>query len=244
MTYSFVRLNDPPRMSCSEASPATIILVADAAPLLRCGLQHTLAQAFGECQLLEAATMPELLRLAAQQLPQLILLAPNLPEAPADPAALLRALRDLHPEVAVVVLADPDTTSELDLLRLLRQNVNGLLLRTATLAEVRSTVGTVLRHGRCDSEFIFMLLHSHLQRQTKLPQTAVFSGRQLEVLRLVAQDLTNEEIAECLFTSVRTVEYHRSQMLQKAGTRTTLGLVLFALRQGLLPPNVTPLPRP
>jgi DNA-binding NarL/FixJ family response regulator len=61
-----------------------------------------------------------------------------------------------------------------------------------------------------------------------------FTSRQIEILHLMAEDRSNEEIARCLFTSVRTVEYHRSQMLQKAGTRTTLGLVLFALQQGIL----------
>lgn len=226
-------------MPFPDVSPA-IILVADAAPLLRCGLQHTLAHAFGECQLREAATLSELLSLAARQPPTLILVAANLPEAPPDPAALLAALRGSLPEVAVVVLADPAITSELDMLRLLRQNVNGLLLRTAPLAEVCTTVGTVLRRGRCYGELALRLLHSHLQHRGKAPRTAAFSARQLEVLHLIAKDLTNEEIAEYLCTSVRTVEYHRSQMLQKAGTRTTLGLVLFALSQGLLKTDTMP----
>lgn len=62
-----------------------------------------------------------------------------------------------------------------------------------------------------------------------------FSRRELEVLRLVVADCNNQEIAEQLCLSVRTVESHRRAMLQKAGARTLLGLVVQAVREGWLP---------
>jgi len=231
-------------MSSSCTVPAAVILVADAAPLLRCGLRHTLAQAFGTYEVREAATLPELLALAAGLPPTLVVVATGLPESPADPAELLATLRAAQPQAAVVMLADPAASSEAALLRLLRHNVGGLLLRTAPLAEVCATVEAVLQRGRCCSDYMLNLLHSHLRpRGSARPRAAApFSARQLEVLRLVARDFSNEEIADYLCTSVRTVEYHRSQMLQKAGTRTTLGLVLFALRQGLLVADELPAP--
>lgn len=227
-------------MSFSSASCAPLILVADVAPLLSCGLRHTLAAACAAYEVREVASLPELLALAAGRPPVLLVLAADLPGAPADPATLLGLLREVWPEVAVVILADPLAASPLAMLRLLRRNVNSLLLRTAPLAEVCDTVSTVLRCGHCHTNYMLRLLHSHLQQHTRPAKEGVFSSRQLEVLHLVAQDLPNEDIAEYLCTSVRTVEYHRSQMLQKAGTRTTLGLVLFALRQGLLAAEALP----
>ncbi|MGI4759998.1 MAG: LuxR C-terminal-related transcriptional regulator [Janthinobacterium lividum] len=59
-----------------------------------------------------------------------------------------------------------------------------------------------------------------------------FSARELEVLRLVVDDCCNEEIAARLFLSVRTVESHRRTLLHKAGTRTLVGLVARAVREG------------
>ena len=59
-----------------------------------------------------------------------------------------------------------------------------------------------------------------------------FSRRELEVLRLVVADYCNEEIANQLFINVRTVETHRRNLLQKAGTRTLVGLAARAVREG------------
>lgn len=64
-----------------------------------------------------------------------------------------------------------------------------------------------------------------------LPPTP-FSRRELEVLRLVVQDCCNQEIADQLFLSVRTVESHRRALLQKAGVRTLVGLAVQAVKQG------------
>ncbi|MDO7850937.1 helix-turn-helix transcriptional regulator [Hymenobacter convexus] len=61
---------------------------------------------------------------------------------------------------------------------------------------------------------------------------ARFSRRELEVLRLVVEDCCNEEIANRLFINVRTVESHRRNLLQKAGTRTLVGLAARAVREG------------
>lgn len=61
---------------------------------------------------------------------------------------------------------------------------------------------------------------------------ARFSRRELEVLRLVVEDYCNEEIADQLFINVRTVESHRRNLLQKAGTRTLVGLAARAVREG------------
>ena len=66
----------------------------------------------------------------------------------------------------------------------------------------------------------------------KASVSAPFSPRELDILRLVVADHCNVEIADNLCVSVRTVESHRRSMLQKAGTRTLVGLVAQALRQG------------
>jgi DNA-binding NarL/FixJ family response regulator len=212
-----------------------LILVADAVPLLRQGLMQVLAQANTGYCLHEAGTAADLLALTQTLAPALVLTSTDLPGAPSQPEGLLSALRALSPNLPVVVLTDPLKTPEISLLRLLRQNVSGLLARTAPIAEVCEMVSLVLQRGRFYNDYVLGLLQGQLNRRTRLskPSASDFSTRQVEVLQLIAADHSNEEIAEYLATSVRTVEYHRSQMLQKTGARTTLGLVLFALRQGI-----------
>ena len=63
-------------------------------------------------------------------------------------------------------------------------------------------------------------------------QSDPFSRRELQVLRLVMDDQCNEEIADHLCLSVRTIESHRRTLLQKAGTRTLVGLAARAVREG------------
>jgi DNA-binding NarL/FixJ family response regulator len=62
--------------------------------------------------------------------------------------------------------------------------------------------------------------------------TASLSSRELEVLRLIVEDRYNQEIADQLFLSVRTVESHRRALLHKTGSRTLAGLVARAMREG------------
>lgn len=61
-----------------------------------------------------------------------------------------------------------------------------------------------------------------------------FSDREMDVLRLIADGYTNEEAADKLFTSKRTVEGHRQAMIDKTGSRNSLALITFAMRNGLL----------
>ncbi|MGI4873107.1 MAG: response regulator transcription factor [Janthinobacterium lividum] len=228
-----------PELAGPAPGQATSILVADKLPLFRRGLLDVLAQTFANCPVYEAATPHELLAIATHRRPTLVLLATNLARTPADMPAMLQQLRQQHEQVSIAVFIDPATGSELTSLRLLQPQINCLLTRAASPAQVCDSVRAVLQQGQhreCELP---------LPAPVALPQrraTGDFSVRQLQVLRLIAEDLSNEEIANCLCTSVRTVEYHRSQMLHKTGIRTTLGLVLFAQRQGLLPWPTTELP--
>jgi DNA-binding CsgD family transcriptional regulator len=60
------------------------------------------------------------------------------------------------------------------------------------------------------------------------------SAREVEVLKLIAQEFSNPEIAEKLFISIRTVDTHRRNLLQKLEVRNTAGLVKYAIQKGLI----------
>ncbi|MBQ1013826.1 response regulator transcription factor [Micromonospora sp. M51] len=62
------------------------------------------------------------------------------------------------------------------------------------------------------------------------------TGREEEILKLVAEGHSSKEIAELLFISIKTVERHRSNLLQKLGLRDRLDLTRYAIRAGLIEP--------
>jgi DNA-binding CsgD family transcriptional regulator len=71
---------------------------------------------------------------------------------------------------------------------------------------------------------------SHKKHLNDIPLTP----REIEVLELIAQEFSNQEIADRLFISIRTVDTHRRNMLEKLGVRNTAGLVRYAIKNGLL----------
>ena len=68
-----------------------------------------------------------------------------------------------------------------------------------------------------------------------LPELKGLSRREIEIVRLIAKELSNQEIAAKLFLSVNTVETHRKNIYKKIGVNNTGGLIKFAIRQGLAP---------
>ena len=66
------------------------------------------------------------------------------------------------------------------------------------------------------------------------PELAELTPRELEILKLIAEEYTNPEIAEKLFLSVRTVDTHRQNLIQKLNVKNTAGLVKYAIKSGLL----------
>jgi DNA-binding CsgD family transcriptional regulator len=67
-----------------------------------------------------------------------------------------------------------------------------------------------------------------------MPEPVHITDRELEVLQMIVREHTNQEIAEKLYISPRTVDAHRRNLLQKTGARNTAGLVKYAFQQGLV----------
>lgn len=71
----------------------------------------------------------------------------------------------------------------------------------------------------------------------KLDSKDALSGRELEVLELLCEQLTSKEIAERLFVSAKTIEMHKSNLLLKTGVKNSVGLIIYAVQNKLIDPN-------
>lgn len=184
----------------------------------------------------EAANGQELL----DQLPavptDVVLLDMNMPVL--DGLATARELRQHHPRVRVLMLSM--LTNEFTIAKVLATGVQGYVLKNADGTEIVTAIKAVAAGKRflCSELGLTMLEKlTAVTSQEAIPAGGSPTGlsqREREVLQLVAEGFTNQQIADKLFTSRRTVESHRQTLLDKTGAKNTPALVKYAMEQGLL----------
>ena len=212
-----------------------VFLVDDHA-LVRSGLRAVLAAAPDLEVVGEAAHGQELL----DQLPEIpadvVLLDLNMPVL--DGVATASRLRAEFPDVAILVLSM--LAHERNVLQALEAGAHGYVLKNADTSEIVAALHTVAA-GRSflSTEIGLAMLQKVMANQSApvAPSASVaeaLTARELEVLQCIADGLTNNEIADKLFTSKRTVETHRQNIIAKTQTKNTAALIKFAAQNGLL----------
>jgi len=115
---------------------------------------------------------------------------------------------------------------------------HGYLLKNVSRDELVFAVKHLMADGQyiCSELSLRMLskLANHEVAQTEIDGFADFTKRELEVLKLIAEGYTNNEIAEKLFTSRRTVEGHRQSLIEKTGVSNSAALIMHAFRNGII----------
>jgi len=146
------------------------------------------------------------------------------------------------PEVAVVVLTTFD--EDASLAEALRAGVSGFLLKVAPPEQLLHAIRTVAAgNGLLDPAVTLRVIAASARSPAPDPGAAArlasLTGRETDVLRLVAEGLTNAEIAAALFLGEATVKTYLSRMLVKLGLRDRVQAVAFAFRSGLVPLHPT-----
>ncbi|HEX8504862.1 MAG TPA: response regulator transcription factor [Hymenobacter sp.] len=212
------------------------LLLTDGHPPTRAALRLGLEGATDVEVVCEAGNGDELLAQLADCVPTVVLLDLNLPGP--DAMALLPALRGQYPQLRV--LARGELTNEQYVARVFDLGTHGYVLKSSQPSELVHGLKTVAagRSFLCSAIGLALLSRFHIATpaSSEAARAALgLSKREMEVLGLVAEGLTNAEIAVKLFTSKRTVETHRQNIMDKTQTRNTAALIKLAARQGLLP---------
>ena len=124
------------------------------------------------------------------------------------------------------------------LVKMLEAGAKGYILKNAGKEEMLNAIHTVANGNTYLSSQVSSKLIEHITNpvsiKDKQSENIPITEREIEVLKLIADEYSNSEIAERLFISVRTVDTHRRNLLEKLGVKNTAGLVKYAIQNGLL----------
>jgi DNA-binding NarL/FixJ family response regulator len=208
------------------------VILADDHTLVRAGIR-VLLEKLPEVEVIgEAGDGREVLNLVKAQPPDVVLLDIAMPGLNGLEAAE-RLARD-YPDVRIIMLSMHD--NEEYVLRALKAGVAGYLLKKSATAELETALRQVLRGEIYLSREIKLHqrfpLHGITGRKSALER---LTGRQREVLQLIAEGQNTKGIGDILKVSPKTVEYHRLKLMAGLNLHDIPGLVRFALRVGLIP---------
>ena len=136
-----------------------------------------------------------------------------------------------HPEARLVALTMHN--DEAYYYRMVELGVKGFLLKNSDIDEVVRAVREVRAGGSYFSQELIDSLVSNL-KESQVEAEPLLSEREMEVLPLICQGLSNQEIADKLFISKRTVDNHRANIIEKSGCKNTAGMVVWAIKNGLV----------
>jgi DNA-binding NarL/FixJ family response regulator len=206
------------------------VLIADDHPLIRQGLRSLLEKHWFTV-VGEAVDGREATQLAQELEPDVAVLDLAMPLLNGLDAAreIIRASRRTKTILVTVHTADQY------ILEALQAGVRGYVLKSQATADLVQAVHEVMRGGRYLSPGISEAVVQAYLGKTDLPSDPLTS-REREVLHLIAEGKKTKEIAGLLGVSVKTIESHRTRLMEKLDIRQTAGLVRYAIRRGLIQP--------
>jgi two-component system, NarL family, response regulator len=204
--------------------PAPIrVLIADDHPLFRDGLAALLQKDSSIVVVGAAGNGSEVVELFQSLQPDVVLVDLRMP--PQDGIAVVEDLRAVSPRARVIVLSAFDADD--DVLRAIQAGAAGYLLKISSPSELAQAILTVHRGQTALPPGVATKLASHVSRPR-------LTGRQEEVLQLIARGMTNQEIGQQLNIVEGTVKAHVKSILEKLGARDRTQALCIALERGLV----------
>ncbi|GAA4004476.1 response regulator transcription factor [Hymenobacter fastidiosus] len=224
-------------MTTSPTAPAYIhVLIVDDHQMVIEGVK-TLLQGEADIQVAaQASNGPEALRLLPLY-PEIsvAILDLNMPQM--SGVELSRAIHATYPQIRILALSmfhDYSSVTEV-----LEAGGSGYLLKNTNKAELCAAIRQVAAGHTFFSQEVGTTLLANLVIPANFDRTrdahpAELTGREREVLQLIAREYSNSHIAKALFISERTVETHRKNILTKTNSKSVVGLIQYALRYKLI----------
>lgn len=207
------------------------IVIADDHAVVRGGLR-ALIRDDPELELVgEASGGAEAIELVMQLQPDILVLDISMPDI--DGITVTRRLKSMGSATKILILTVHEDEG---LLReAIRSGAGGYVLKRAAEAELISAIRSILQGKLYVDPVMLLSVLTEPPEKTAVPRgESPLTGREIDVLRLIAQGYTNRQISEELGISVRTVEGHRANILEKLGLHSRAELVRYARQCGLV----------
>jgi DNA-binding NarL/FixJ family response regulator len=205
----------------------TKILVVDDHAIVLDGIKSLLAEVENAEIAATATNASEALNLLRQTKAELVITDINMPGM--DGLEFIKTIRSDFPPIKIIVLSLHD---EPHFVRtIMKQRVQGYILKNDTSAELVEAVYRVL----AGKTFFSSKISQVMMEQINSPFTEnLLTEREVEIIKLIAEEKSSKQIADKLFISERTVETHRKNIFRKTATNNIVGLIKFAYANNLI----------
>ncbi len=207
------------------------IAITDDHPMMLSGLKHAL-ETYRHIRVTDLYPNGQALLDGLQKnVPDVLLLDVHLPDIPGD--ELTRIITRKYPSVNILILTSHD--SIFFIRSLLRSGATGYVLKNAENKIILEAIESVY-HGLqfLSPEVKDTLVKDTLKMRSKISNHFELTDREKDILRLIAEEYTSQEIADKLFLSQRTVENYRLGLMQKLDAKNMVGMIRKAMQMGLV----------
>lgn len=211
------------------------VLLAEDHTIVRKGLRSLLDNEVNIKVMGEAANGKEAIRILEEGAKVNLIVADlNMPGMPGN--EFIKYLKSNFPNLKIIILSMSDHEKHVS--EAFKSGADCYLLKNVSKDELIFAIRHVMAGGQYICAELSLRMFAKLSSQ-ELAQTEAygftdFTKRELEVLKLIAEGFTNNEIADKLFTSRRTVEGHRQSLIEKTGVSNSAALIMHAFRNGII----------
>ncbi len=172
-------------------------------------------------------------KLESNTMPDVILLDLQMPVM--DGIATTVKLKKRFPEVKIIILTMHD--EEEMIVHLIEKGAHGFLPKNEEINNVIDSIYSVHQTGHFFNEKVSQATVRGLMSSKKITpvfEKAVLNEREIKIIKFICKELTSPEIGKELLLSTKTIDNHRVDILKKVGARNTAGLVMYAMKNGLI----------
>ena len=208
------------------------VAIADDHTLLRKALAKLVTSFDNYAVLFEADNGKEIKNKISQHIiPDVILLDVSMPEM--DGYETAKWLYKNYPQVKVLALSM--FSDEKTIIKMLRLGAKGYILKNIDPEELRNALDSVVKKNFYLSEYISGKIISGLHKDVDRQEEAVsLTEKERDFLKLICSEITYKDIAAQMYVSPRTVDEYRNHLFEKLKVKSRIGLVMYAIRNGLV----------
>lgn len=206
------------------------VILVDDHKLFREGLKLLLENLDYIKKVDEADNGKEFLKLAEKYQPDIVFMDIEMPEM--DGITTTRKALELYPDLNIIALSmygDENYYTQM-----INAGAKGFILKSSGIQDVETAINNVISGNNYFSQEILNRLINGIGKKSKTKKSDELSEREEEVLYHICKGLSNQEIANILYLSKRTIDKHRENLLSKTKAKNTAGLVMYAVKNGIV----------